>query len=52
MGAKELRKINENDAIKKLNERGRRPLYFILEDIYDTYNVGGIFRLAAALNAF
>jgi tRNA G18 (ribose-2'-O)-methylase SpoU len=27
----------------------RRPIYFILEDIYDTYNVGGLFRLADAL---
>src|SRR3990167_9443668 len=51
MNAKELRDIDEKDASKKLKEQGRRPLYFILEDIYDTYNVGGIFRLADALNA-
>src|SRR3989344_3842711 len=51
MNAKELRDIDEKDASKKLKEKGRRPIYFILEDIYDTYNVGGIFRLADALNA-
>lgn len=51
LNAKELRDIDENDASKKMKEQGRRPLYFILEDIYDTYNVGGIFRLADALNA-
>lgn len=28
----------------------RQPLYFILENIYDTYNIGGLFRLADALN--
>lgn len=27
----------------------RRDIYFILDDILDTYNVGGIFRLADAL---
>ena len=51
LNAKELRNMDENEANKKLNKGKRRPLYFILEDIYDTYNVGGIFRLADALNA-
>ena len=51
LNAKQLRNIDEKDASKKLKEKGRRPIYFILEDIYDTYNVGGIFRLADALNA-
>lgn len=51
LNAKELRDIDEKDARKKLKEQGRRQLYFILEDIYDTYNVGGIFRLADGLNA-
>ena len=27
----------------------RNPIYFILENIYDTYNIGGIFRLADAI---
>ena len=29
----------------------KHPLYFILEDIYDTYNVGTFFRLAEAVGA-
>lgn len=51
MGAKELRKTTESNFKKHLKDTKRRALYFILEDIYDTYNVGGIFRLADALNA-
>lgn len=51
MGANELRKTTESNIKKQLKSVIRRPLYFILEDIYDTYNVGGIFRLADALNA-
>ncbi len=51
MGAKELRKTTESNIKKHLKDTKRRGLYFILEDIYDTYNVGGIFRLADALNA-
>ncbi|MDP2685428.1 MAG: TrmH family RNA methyltransferase [bacterium] len=51
LNAKELRSIDEKDVNLRLKETNRRPLYFILEDIYDTYNVGGIFRLADALNA-
>jgi len=50
MNAKQLRETKEESIKKKLENISRRPLYFILEDIYDTYNVGGIFRLADALN--
>ncbi|MEX1052404.1 MAG: TrmH family RNA methyltransferase [Patescibacteria group bacterium] len=50
LNAKELRDIDEGKAKRTLKNIKRRPLYFILEDIYDTYNVGGIFRLADALN--
>ena len=28
----------------------RNPIFFIVENVYDTYNVGGLFRLADALN--
>jgi tRNA G18 (ribose-2'-O)-methylase SpoU len=28
----------------------RNPLYLILENVYDTYNIGGLFRLADGLN--
>src|SRR5476651_1419054 len=32
-----------------LKEIKRREIYFVLDNILDTYNVGGIFRLADAL---
>ena len=34
---------------KDLAKIKRREIYFILEDVFDTYNVGGIFRLADAI---
>ena len=34
---------------KDLAKIKRREVYFILEDVLDTYNVGGIFRLADAI---
>jgi tRNA G18 (ribose-2'-O)-methylase SpoU len=51
LNAKELRDVDENDVIvaEKLKTLKRRPMYFILENIYDTYNIGGLFRLADAL---
>lgn len=47
LNAKQLREVGENE-VRPLEKRS--PLYFILENIYDTYNIGGIFRLADALN--
>lgn len=49
LNAKELRDVKEEDIIDKLKTIKRRPMYFILENIYDTYNIGGLFRLADAL---
>lgn len=51
LNAKELRDVDENDVVvaEKLKTLKRRPMYFILENIYDTYNIGGLFRLADAL---
>lgn len=51
LNAKELRDVDETDAkvAEKLKSIKRRPMYFILENIYDTYNIGGLFRLADAL---
>jgi len=51
LNAKELRDVDENDSIvaEKLKTLKRQPMYFILENIYDTYNIGGLFRLADAL---
>ena len=45
--AKELRNIKPSkEDLKKIK---RRDIYFILDNVLDTYNVGGIFRLADAL---
>jgi len=49
LNAKELRDVKEEDIVEKLKNIKRRPMYFILENIYDTYNIGGLFRLADAL---
>jgi tRNA G18 (ribose-2'-O)-methylase SpoU len=47
---KQIRNADESSIKEKIKNIKRRQLYLILEDIYDTYNVGGIFRLADALN--
>lgn len=47
LNAKQLRQLNPQE---KLPPKKRNPLYLILENIYDTYNIGGLFRLADALN--
>lgn len=44
LGAQELRTTKPSK--KDLARIKRRDIYFILDDILDTYNVGGIFRLA------
>ena len=49
LNAKELRDVDENEITDKLKTIKRCPMYFILENIYDTYNIGGLFRLADAL---
>ncbi len=49
LNAKELREVREGEAKVRLDSLKRQPLYFILENIYDTYNIGGLFRLADAL---
>lgn len=49
LNAKELREVDESKIKEKLSQIKRRPIFFILENIYDTYNIGGLFRLADAL---
>lgn len=49
LNAEQLRKLEEERARGMIREISHRPIYFILEDIYDTYNIGGLFRLADAL---
>lgn len=48
LNAKQLRDLEENVTIAPVS---RNPIYFILDNIYDTYNIGGIFRLADAVAA-
>lgn len=49
LNAKELRDVDEKIILEKLKHFKRNPIYFILENIYDTYNIGGLFRLADGL---
>jgi len=49
LNAQQLRELEEKKVQGELKEIKRQPLYFILENIYDTYNIGGLFRLADAL---
>lgn len=49
LDAGQLRKIGEGKAAEAALKE-RRPMYLILENVYDTYNIGGLFRLADALN--
>lgn len=50
--AKELRDLPEDDGSAESSGVAaipRSPLYLILDNVYDTYNIGGLFRLADAL---
>ncbi|NMB84286.1 RNA methyltransferase [Candidatus Roizmanbacteria bacterium] len=49
LNARQLREVSEKEISDKLKGIKRRPIYFILENVYDTYNVGGLFRLADAI---
>ena len=45
--AKQLRTIKPSK--REISKIKRREIYFILDNVLDTYNVGGIFRLADAI---
>jgi 23S rRNA (guanosine2251-2'-O)-methyltransferase len=49
LNAQQLRDVEESDVQDSMQQIKRNPIYFILENIYDTYNVGGLFRLADGL---
>lgn len=49
LNAQQLRTASESDA-DKAKSTEKNPLYLILENVYDTYNIGGLFRLADGLN--
>lgn len=46
MNAAQLRKTPEEE-LPQITDR--QPLYFIADNVLDTYNIGGLFRLADAL---
>ena len=49
LGAKELRMIEPSEEdLKKIK---KNPIYIILDNVLDTYNIGSIFRLADAVAA-
>lgn len=49
LNAKELRKTKPtNGEDKKIK---KNPIYFVLDNLWDTYNIGSIFRLADAIAA-
>lgn len=49
LGAKELRVTKPTP--EDLSKIKRRPIYLILDNVLDTYNIGGLFRLADAVAA-
>lgn len=49
LNAKELRVRRPTE--EELARIPRRPLYIVLDNVLDTYNIGGIFRLADAVGA-
>lgn len=46
LNADELRKFDESGPLEL---PPRLPFYLIIDDVWDTYNIGGLFRLADAL---
>ncbi len=49
LGADDLRKSNPKP--EDLSKLKRNPIYFILDEILDTFNIGSMFRLADAVAA-
>src|SRR5260370_15922772 len=49
LGAKELRTTEAGEEHKK--QLKKNPIYLIIDNVLDTYNVGAIFRLADAVAA-
>ena len=49
LSAKELRVSLPTD--KDLRKIRKNPIYIIVDNVLDTYNIGGIFRLADAVSA-
>ncbi len=47
--SKELRKLTPTEA--QVKNRHKNPVYLILDNVWDTYNIGSMFRLADAIGA-
>ncbi|MDD3285063.1 MAG: TrmH family RNA methyltransferase [Patescibacteria group bacterium] len=51
LNARALRRLSPAEAEKIRGKKSRQDIYLILEDVLDTYNIGGFFRLADAVGA-
>lgn len=49
LGSKELRKTKPQE--NELTQITRNPVYLVLDRVWDTYNIGSLFRLADAVGA-
>ena len=49
LNVKELR--DRKPTKEELASVSRLPIYIVLDNVLDTYNIGGIFRLAEAVTA-
>ncbi|HEX6977190.1 MAG TPA: TrmH family RNA methyltransferase [Patescibacteria group bacterium] len=49
LGAKDLR--TTKPRLEDLKDMKRSPIYLILDEVIDTYNIGSLFRLADAIGA-
>lgn len=49
LNAQQLREVDPENIIGTINKVQRNDIYLLLENVYDTYNIGGLFRLADAL---
>ena len=49
LGAKQLRVTRPSE--EELAKIKRKPIYIVLDNVMDTYNIGSIFRLADATAA-
>ncbi len=49
LNAKQLRQSRVGEAAQKQSQLKRNPIVLVLDNVYDTYNIGSFFRLADAL---
>lgn len=51
LGAEQLRVITPTEEQLEQVKKSRQEIYIILDNVLDTYNIGGVFRLADAVGA-